>query len=697
MKKPYVPWQVAAIAVFLLLLVVVPYYYGVHKPFTGGTDTYAPFITGGLADVTLAVLSLLANLLLLSLTLAVAASWGSRIMRWLGVKPASGLERWAMGATLGLGILGTIVFLLGLAGGLYRGVAYALLLALGLAALPEIRALARWIVSAPRRLRPTKIPWLWLFTGLIGLLILGEALLPPTGWDALVYHLQGPRLYVEAHQLLGVPDNFYLNWPAQVEMLFTWGMLLKGDILAKLFHWAFWLLIAVVLYSLGRRAAGTRVGRWAAALWAAVPFVAELAGIAYVDLGLTAFVLAGFFAFVQWTESQRDGWLVISALFIGFAMSTKYTAATWMVWLLLLFIYHSWRHRHRPASWILVRAAGFAAVAGLVVLPWLIKNWVVAGNPVYPLLFGGVGWNATREAWLYWPGQGYSQNPLDYLALPWLMTVVGISGTPAFDATIGPLLLCLVPLVFLLRSRPRAVNYGLAIAGTQFGVFAVMIWRYRFLAQTRLLIAIFPFLCLAAAYSLERLPQWDSRRLRLSWLVGVVVSLVLSVTLLTEAHGFLALRLLEPLVGLESREDYLARRLGYYMDAMRFTNERLPDGSRAIYLWEPKGYYGQSQALADTAFDNLSQLRVNQQTPEAALDTLGARGFTHILFYRSGMEFLLDPTLPPPTLSSLVNPPKWERSLYPLTDADLQFLEDLLGRCSVVGDAGGAYQLYAVP
>ncbi len=172
MKKPYVPWQVAAIAVFLLLLVVVPYYYGVHKPFTGGTDTYAPFITGGLADVILAVLSLLANLLLLSLTLAVAASWGSRIMRWLGVKPASGLERWALGATLGLGILGTIVFLVGLAGGLYRGVAYALLLALGLAALPEIRALARWIWSIPRRLRPGGIPWLWLFAGLIGLLTL---------------------------------------------------------------------------------------------------------------------------------------------------------------------------------------------------------------------------------------------------------------------------------------------------------------------------------------------------------------------------------------------------------------------------------------------------------------------------------------------------------------------------------------------
>jgi hypothetical protein len=693
-----VRWQVAAVAVFFLLVAVLPAYYVMHKPFTGVMVLPAPIISGGLASVFVALLNRVADLLLLTVVLAVAAAWGSRVMRWLGLTPASGLERWSLGATLGLGLLGTLVFGIGVAGGLYRWVGYLLLVVLVLTALPEIWALARWICTAPRRWRPSGIPWLWLFNALSGLLALGLALLPPSGWDALVYHLQGPRLYLEAHRLVAVPENFYLNWPAQIEMLFTWGMLLKGDVLAKLFNWSFWLLIAAMLYALGRRWAGARVGEWAVALWAAVPLTIEVAGVAYVDLGLTAFALAGFWGLMRWTEVRRDGWLVLSALFAGFAISVKYTAATWLGLLILLFVYHAWRYQRQRIGWILVRAVRFAAIAGVVVLPWLVKNWIVTGNPIYPFLFGGVGWNATREAWLYWPGQGYSQNLIDYLALPWLMTVLGTAGTAAFDATTGPLLLCLVPLVFLVRDRPRMVNYGLALAAAQFSLFAVMIWRYLYLAQTRLLIADFPLLCLAAAYALDKLPLWDRRTLRLSWIVGVVVTLVLIVTLLTEAQAFLALRPFAPLVGLESREESLARKMGYYSEAMRFINNRLPVGSRTVYLWEPRGYYGQSQDLADPTLDNLSQLRVNHhEDVEAALIALRAKGISHLLYYRSGMEFLQDPTLPPPTLISLFGPAQWERSLYPLTDADLQFLEDLLSRCSVDGDLSGVYQFYGLP
>ena len=697
MSAPRVPWPLVAAGVLLLLLAVLPAYYVVHTPFSDVLHLAPPIIAGDAVAVGLALLNLLADLLLLTLTLAIFAAWGSRVGRWLGLAFESGLERWTLGAMLGLGMLGTLVFVLGLAGGLYRWIGYALLAVLGITALPEIRSLAGWIVTVSRRLRPARVPWLWLFTGSLGLLTLGLALLPPTGWDALVYHLQGPRLYLEAHRLLAVPENFYLNWPAQVEMLFTWGILLKGDTLAKLLNWIFWLLVAAMLYALGRRAASARVGRWAAALWAAVPLAAEVAGVAYVDLGLTAFVLAAFYAFMRWTEAQRGGWLVLSALFAGFAMATKYTAATWLGLLILLFAYHAWRHQRRRAGWILIRAISFAVLAGLVLLPWLIKNWIVTGNPAYPFLFGGVDWNATREAWLYWPGQSYSQNILDYLALPWLMTVLGTAGTASFNATAGPLLLCLVPLAFLVRGRPRAVNYGLLLAAAQFVIFSVMIWRYLYLAQTRLLLAIFPFLCLTAAYAFDKLPRWDRSTFRLSWIVGVIVTLVMIMTLLTEAQAFLAQRPFAPLVGLESGADYLSRKLGYHIEAMRFTNDHLPAQSRAMYMWEPRGYYGQSQALADPTLDNLSQLRVKHGDVEQAFAALRAEGFTHFLLHRSGLEFLRAPTSRAPTLGCLTGNPPPEQMLYPLVDSDLSFLDALIDRSQRVADLGGAYEIYQLP
>ena len=697
MSTSRLPWLLAVLCVFILLLVVLPAYYVVHKPFIGIEPLASPTISGGVVEAGMALLNLLVDAVLLALTLLVAAAWGSRIFRWLGVGAISGLERWALGAVLGLGLLGTLVFALALVGALYRWVGYALLLALGITALPEIRRFVGWISSVARRMRPARIPWLWLFTGLIGLLTLGRALLPPTGWDALVYHLQGPRLYLEAHRLVAVPENFYLNWPAQVEMLYTWGMLLKDHTLAKLLNWVFWLLTAVMLYALGRRTVNKRVGEWAMALWAAVPLAVRLAGVAYVDLFVTAFVLAAFYAFMCWSESQRDGYLIVSALFAGFAMAAKYTAVTWAGMLILLFVYHAWRHQRRRAGWILIRAVLFAAVAGLVVLPWLIKNWIVTGNPVYPFLFGGVDWNATREAWLYWPGQSYSHNLLDYLALPWVITVFGADATPAFDATIGPLLLVLVPLVLLYRGRPRAVNYALTLLAAQYVIFSVTIWRYLYLAAPRLVLAIFPFLCLAAAYAFVNLPLWDRSQFRLSWIVGVTATLVMIVTLLTESHAFLAQRPLAQLVGLESSADYLTRKLGYHIVVMRFTNSQLPSGSRAMYVWEPRGYYGQPQALTDATLDNLSQLRVKHGDVEQALDSLRAEGFTHLLLYRSGMEFFQAPTARAPTLGSLLGDPLPEQMFYPLTNSDQVFLEGLIEQSQQIEDFGGVYEIYQLP
>ena len=111
MSRARVPWQVAVVATFLLLLAVLPAYYVVHKPFQDVIEVSAPVVTGDAASVMLALLSLLANFMLLILTLAVVAAWGSRISRWLGIKFDSELERWALGATLGLGMLGTLVFI----------------------------------------------------------------------------------------------------------------------------------------------------------------------------------------------------------------------------------------------------------------------------------------------------------------------------------------------------------------------------------------------------------------------------------------------------------------------------------------------------------------------------------------------------------------------------------------------------------
>lgn len=692
-------WPLVVAAVLLWLLVILPAYYVVHNPLPGPQMA--------------ALASLVLDLALLVLTTIVAAGWGSRFLRWLKIAPASGLERWSLAAILGLGAWGTLVFGLGVARGLYRPVGYALLLLLGLGALPEIRDLLRWLSAAPGRLRETKLSWLWPCTGIIGLLSLGFALLPPTAWDALAYHLEGPRLYVAAHRLIGVPQNFYLNFPAQVEMLFTWGLLLKGDTLAQLFHWVFWPLVAALLYGLVRQVVDERAGCWAAALWASVPLATTIAGWAYVDLALAAFVLAAFCAMLRWTESHSLRWLWLSAIFAGLALATKYTAVTWLAALALLIVIYAWRQapegdqarRSVGLAWRPTRRVGhivflpgqYVALAGLVALPWFIKNWIVTGNPIYPFLFGGAYWNSTRAGWTTLSGYGYSRNPLDYVALPWLMTVLGIDGTGAFDATIGPLLLCLAPLALLVRGRPRAINAALLVVATQWLYFLWSVFRYAFMAQTRLLFPALPLMCLVAAYGLRRLQIWDRPAFRLSWVVSAAAAVVLAANVVTMAYAFLAIRPIDVLAGLESRSDYLSRRLGTYYETMRYVSEQLPADSHLLFFWEPRAYYAQPAAQGDTALDHLPQLRLAHPSAAAALSELRGQGITHVVYYRAGLELLSAPTARAPTLGTLFGRPPAEHSFYPIDPDDREYLAQLLSRCQLVQRLGDSYEVYRLP
>jgi hypothetical protein len=82
---------------------------------------------------------------------------------------------------------------------------------------------------------------------------------------------------------------------------------------------------------------------------------------------------------------------------------------------------------------------------------------------------------------------------------------------------------------------------------------------------------------------------------------------------------------------------------------------------------------------------------------EEALVALRAEGFSHLLLYRAGLEFLQGPTPRPPTLSSLLGQRPRDRSLYPLTPEDLEFLDSLLAGCRRVGNLFQAYEVYQIP
>jgi hypothetical protein len=147
---------------------------------------------------------------------------------------------------------------------------------------------------------------------------------PPTCQDALVYHLAVPARYVEEGGFVKVPGNFYAHFPANVEMLFTFGLLLDGGGLAQWHHWLFGVAAAASVGALARALSPRGGGLLAAAVFATAPTAMLIAGWAYVDLAVVYFASLSTLAFLRWTEGGSRVARPRRRL-AGLAAGTKYT------------------------------------------------------------------------------------------------------------------------------------------------------------------------------------------------------------------------------------------------------------------------------------------------------------------------------------------------------------------------------------
>lgn len=203
----------------------------------------------------------------------------------------SGGDRVVLGSGLGLGILGLIVFGLGLLGILSRWIFLGLLVVLSISLWREIADMIRGARSLQR-------PGAGVisYIGFTLLLALLEALTPPTDWDGLFYHLTEPTWALSAGRIgplrMGITNVPHFSFPGLVESLFLLAMVLRSDIAAKLLHWGFALLLGGLVYRVANRHIGARLGWGTAVALCATPMVAVLAGWAYNDLALAFFQVA---------------------------------------------------------------------------------------------------------------------------------------------------------------------------------------------------------------------------------------------------------------------------------------------------------------------------------------------------------------------------------------------------------------------
>jgi hypothetical protein len=566
---------------------------------------------------------------LLILILLMGGGVGLKIIRWLRLTPSSYLEIIVFAVPIGLGVFAYGILALGLLGFLEAQYLILWFVVLFFWTYNEWRELVSTgkhklgrVFGDFKRVNIGKKALLLVFA-LILLLTLFQALTPPWDYDGLMYHLQGPRIFLNSGKILPLPDTWGANGPFTIEILYMFGLRFNSDTFAKLLHMGYAILLVLATFAFGRRFLRREGGWLAAAVLVAIPIFPIWASWAYADMAWAVYEFLSLYALILWIGTHHREWLVVSGLTMGLALGSKYLALGSAVVLSLVVI---WASRRLGWKLIIQNAAIFWGVAVFVGSPWYLKNWFWTGNPVYPLYFGGLSWTEERVrllmSYLYSFGTGHRLS--DYLLLPWNIYAQYRRYSTLLGDIELPSLLFPFLLFYPFVRHKRIIHFLAVIVLLRLVVWAIGSQQIRFL------LPILPGLSLLTASTFlgigDKFKGKQSVRIFQGGVIGgvVIVTLIVSVTLFR-------IRPLDVIFGKESKASFLKRRISDF-SAISYIQEQLKPEDRVLFMWDGQGYYCDERCLPDTEQSRWTLLSMNANYDASKVSTqLREAGVTHLL------------------------------------------------------------------
>ncbi|MFZ2418621.1 MAG: phospholipid carrier-dependent glycosyltransferase, partial [Smithellaceae bacterium] len=344
------------------------------------------------------------------------------------------------------------------------------------------------------------------------------ALTPPVARDVLIHHLAIPKLWLIHGGFYEIPWAGFSYYPMNLSLLYLVPLYFGNDIIPNLIHLSFGVGTAILLYVYLNKKSGQLAGLLAALIFISLPTILRTATTAYVDVGLVFFTTLSVLAYVYWRDAEykSHGWLLVSAIAMGLALGTKYSAlpAWFFLTLAIVFIYSKDTGGQVRA---LLHGLVFFIVSLLVFSPWLIKNAILTGNPLYPLyqsvLNAGVA--SLSEAYVEasaGSGMGmfkmrqmlFGDNFLETLLIPFRFFLQGQDHTPRyFDGVLNPVLIFIAPLAFMNRKMKPDKLLFLA-----FAAFFILLAFFMDQHRIRYILPAVPFVIILTVLGFVNLFNW---------------------------------------------------------------------------------------------------------------------------------------------------------------------------------------------
>ena len=469
------------------------------------------------------------------------------------------------------------------------------------------------------------------FIGIILFAGLQLSLAPPIAWDGLSTHLPLVSDILGAGSL---EPSELTSRPLAGHLVFAWGMALGGDILPQLISFGQALIMVGAVWEFTRDHFGRRTGILSAAILCSVEVFIIAATWPYVDVAVGMFGLGAILALVKWQLGGRRPWLVIAMLFAVFSAHTKLNGLFVYPVIIIGTAIGLWWQRDNLGRRLLEVAM---AVGLAVIISWLWLSAEAALRVQTSSDITAITSTAGAVAGRISAAPDIVSRLVNYAIVTWEMTILGQQGGLIYDGTITPLFLILTPFIIVLPGKPRVIWALLIAALLEFGAWLLVPQNYY---QNRHLIFAYPIFSILAAYSIMRLPEIDRPWFSLSGFFRIVLVMVLGIQVMFLFGWLQGINPTAYLLGLQSREQYLARNLdpgispGYF-SAMNVINSQLPEGSVVgVVQPEPRTYYCQENCI------RLSFPRT--ATAEEMARISSENGLTHVLVSANGLKYWLD-------------------------------------------------------
>lgn len=526
---------------------------------------------------------------------------------------------------LGLAVLSLIIFASGLIGWLNPFSIFCILALTGIISNQEWQAIgfAIWQKISSFKFSPAKSFYEILLQTILVIflpLLILNALTPVWDYDALNYHLEVPHQFLEQGRIFFNPEAFRSAFPILGEMLFIIGLAFKLDSLAKLIHLTYAILLILSVYTFSKRFFGYETALIAIGILAGTTSIPAWATWVSMDFAWAGYEFWSLYLITLWLTDEKKNnyqYLVLAGILSGFAASTKYLSMSTMLIVGAIIIWQSLRNFRLSISGSLKNLLIYVISAGLIMSPWYIKNWIWTGNPIYPLVWGGPGWDPiTAQVFNdYLHSFGVGTNWLDYLLIPYNVYTNQDQFSTISLEIIHPALW--LAFAYPLLKQPKKKRFLFFYSGAYFIIWAINSQVIRFLLPS------FAVLSILAGDVIQKLPPLV-KKLTTIGLLGsyLLTSLFYPAILVQSSFGYLS--------GQKSTGDFLKETVNYFQMAQQIQELLLPE-EHAQFLWNGRGYYCDARCIPDDEQAAAVRLAFNSPSPQSLSHNLREKGITHIM------------------------------------------------------------------